>query len=33
MMAKLGRLPALGQGFFAAVMKHFEFSEHQKDMF
>ena len=32
-MAKLGSLPALGQAFFVAVMKHYEFSERQKDTF
>lgn len=32
-MAKLGSLPAPGQAFFVAVVKHCEFSEHQKDTF
>lgn len=32
-MAKSGSLPAPGQGFFVAVVKHCEFSEHQTDTF
>ena len=30
---EIDSLPALGQAFFVAVMKHCEFSERQKDTF
>lgn len=32
-MVKVGSFPAPGQAFFVAVVKHCEFSEHQKDTF